>query len=52
MRFLFTIQKPCIQVFGQYYGLVMNILILVFSGWNSFVPAFKPSLFLSNYLNW
>lgn len=34
-----------------YYGLVMNILVLVFSGWLSFVPAFKPSLFLSNYLN-
>lgn len=38
--------------FGQYYGLVMNTLVLVFSGWLSFVPSFKISLFLSNYLNW
>jgi len=41
-----------IQAFGQYYGLVMNILVLVFSGWRSFSPAFKLSLFLSSYLNW
>jgi len=39
------------QPYITYYGLVMNVLILVFSGWHSFVPAFKPSLFLSNYLN-
>jgi amino acid transporter len=29
----------------------MNILVLIFSGWLSFIPPFKISLFLSNYLN-
>ncbi|KAF8813676.1 hypothetical protein BYT27DRAFT_7268002 [Phlegmacium glaucopus] len=43
--------KSPLQPYITYYGLVMNILVLVFSGWRSFVPAFKPSPFLSNYLN-
>jgi amino acid transporter len=36
----------------QYYALVMNVLILLFSGWTSFVGGFNASSFLSNYLNW
>ncbi|PPQ92209.1 hypothetical protein CVT25_008983, partial [Psilocybe cyanescens] len=34
-----------------YYALVMNVLILIFSGWNSFTPTFNFSSFASNYLN-
>jgi len=43
--------KSPLQPYITYYGLVMNTLVLVFSGWLSFIPAFKLSLFLSNYLN-
>jgi len=43
--------KSPFQPYITYYGLVMNTLVLIFSGWLSFIPAFKISLFLSNYLN-
>jgi len=43
--------KSPLQPYITYYGLVMNTLVLVFSGWLSFIPTFKISLFLSNYLN-
>ncbi|KAF8160937.1 amino acid permease/ SLC12A domain-containing protein [Crassisporium funariophilum] len=39
------------QPYITYYGLGMNILILLCSGWISFYPTFSPSLFFSNYLN-
>ncbi|KAJ3511218.1 hypothetical protein NLJ89_g4227 [Agrocybe chaxingu] len=42
--------QPYITMF-KYYGLVMNLLVLIFSGWNAFSPRFDASLFASNYLN-
>ncbi|KJA27673.1 hypothetical protein HYPSUDRAFT_1095045 [Hypholoma sublateritium FD-334 SS-4] len=39
------------QPYLTYYALIMNILILVFSGWDAFSPAFDLSRFVSNYFN-
>ncbi|KAF5351956.1 hypothetical protein D9756_007438 [Leucocoprinus leucothites] len=39
------------QPYLTYYALVMNVLILLFSGWTSFVGGFDTSSFLSYYLN-
>lgn len=36
----------------QYYALVMNILILLFGGWNSFFPKFNLWDFMTGYFNW
>ncbi|TFK44523.1 amino acid permease [Crucibulum laeve] len=43
--------KSPLQPYLTYYALIMNVLILVFSGWTSFVGHFDVSMFLSNYLN-
>ncbi|KDR75338.1 hypothetical protein GALMADRAFT_249379 [Galerina marginata CBS 339.88] len=40
-----------LQPYLTYYALAMNILVLIFSGWNSFFPTFDLSLFTSNYFN-
>ncbi|KAF8904371.1 amino acid permease [Gymnopilus junonius] len=39
------------QPYITYYALIMNIFVLIFSGWNSFIPVFDLSLFVSNYIN-
>ncbi|KAF9474574.1 hypothetical protein BDN70DRAFT_884659 [Pholiota conissans] len=39
------------QPYLTYYALVMNILILLFNGWDSFLPTFDLSLFISKYFN-
>ncbi|KAF8198023.1 amino acid permease [Pholiota molesta] len=43
--------KSPYQPYLTYYALAMNILILVFNGWDSFLPTFDLSLFISKYFN-
>ncbi|KXN90165.1 Lysine-specific permease [Leucoagaricus sp. SymC.cos] len=40
-----------LQPYLTYYALVVNVSIILFSGWTSFVDGFNVSSFLSNYLN-
>ncbi|KAF9445904.1 hypothetical protein P691DRAFT_777232, partial [Macrolepiota fuliginosa MF-IS2] len=62
LRFFYALRKQRVsrsqlpyrspfQPYLTYYALVMNILILLFSGWTSFFGKFDLSSFLSNYLN-
>lgn len=41
-----------LTTFVQFYALGMNSLILLFSGWTSFVGGFNGTIFFTNYLNW
>ncbi|KAJ3565910.1 hypothetical protein NP233_g7342 [Leucocoprinus birnbaumii] len=63
LRFFYALKKQGIsrnqlpyrspfQPYLTYYALVMNVLIILFSGWTSFAGGFNASSFLSNYLNW
>ncbi|KAF8971041.1 amino acid permease/ SLC12A domain-containing protein [Flammula alnicola] len=40
-----------LQPYITYYALIMNILILGLSGWDSFLPEFSLPRFTSNYFN-
>ncbi|PPQ74492.1 hypothetical protein CVT26_007952 [Gymnopilus dilepis] len=40
-----------LQPYLTYYALCMNFVVIIFSGWESFIPSFSPSLFFSNYFN-
>lgn len=38
------------QPWGSYYGLFISCLVIVFSGYDAFIPHFKPDQFVLKYL--
>lgn len=50
--FVTPVHLPSLLEVLKYFALIMNILILLTSGWTSFVGGFDISMFLSNYLDW
>ncbi|KAM0326286.1 hypothetical protein ACHAQA_006884 [Verticillium albo-atrum] len=38
------------QPWGSYYALLMSVLVILFSGFDAFIPHFKPTTFVLKYL--
>ncbi|KAG5655278.1 hypothetical protein KAF25_010430 [Fusarium avenaceum] len=39
-----------LQPYGAYYALFVSCLIILFSGYDAFIPHFKPDIFVLKYL--
>ncbi|KAH7013332.1 amino acid permease/ SLC12A domain-containing protein [Ilyonectria destructans] len=38
------------QPWGSYYALFMSVLVIIFNGYDAFIPHFKPDVFVLKYL--
>lgn len=52
IRDYITAMINLLDFFLKYFALAMNSLVLVTSGWTSFIGGFNPTMFFTNYLDW
>ncbi|RKK99196.1 hypothetical protein BFJ70_g17522 [Fusarium oxysporum] len=39
-----------LQPYGSYFSLFISLLVIVFNGYDAFIPHFKPEVFVLKYL--
>ncbi|KAK7403504.1 hypothetical protein QQX98_010734 [Neonectria punicea] len=39
-----------LQPWGSYYALFMSVLVIIFNGYDAFIPHFKPEVFVLKYV--